>query len=1082
MSKKISGFTLIELVVTIAVVAIMSSLCVSIVFSTSALRAEKEDKMALGEMNNIFVSEWGAESYAYPQTAADIKQILSEHGYQFAQPRTKGAEWWFDTSNGRICMGVIKGDKLSLDYDSRVVDLVPNDQIITADGFLPSFVYMGEQYRGIIDNFLRVEVDGDIGVAQQQLNSILNDDNYPMYIRKSLATLAENALFVGNNNVLSFAQSEENLSGIYDFKAQSDKDSTVAVFTVDSLVLNDQLQNCYIKSLYIPSDVEVNEIDDKALEGSWIQRILINKDMPILTDNKIYNYNNIDNYDEKEVVPVLRKYYPSELPIYQLDERRIDKFLKIYSAGWHDGGLENFASYFSNELIHKAEIETLNREFYKLRPYERKYVLSCRQIYKKFDLSYNEQILETIKTLEHNKDVLEDLYNKLTVTQFAQEKLLQSKFLPEGDMYSLQDKLSEIVSEIDSEANAWVNFDKLFIKDDIFAVGAVKLGIDAGKFTAVSKGEGSITLTGVLQDENNDNHKINFPFLVQGAYDSIEINSLILEAREITRGDINAAKHTIKSEYYGTFDESGKPCDITLNVKTTGDYIYDKEKWVIKEVKVNGSAISLNSNTQSFNIGYAENNDITVTVTICSYLDQSVTAVIENIPFKGNTSNIFAFNIDTVNNTMSKKRNVALHSDATVASQSTWTVPEGCFVYGNGHTYTNKAKSAEDSAWASAHGEFRFPAVVTVYGTVENLKIVAQIPNLAYRFGSVAYAEDGETTTYNGAAHLITYVKGEIKNNYWTQTNKSSNSVYLLSSRLAAVRVYGSGALDTCVVEGGQYGIHLIGSKNELNGKLNLDNVWVNNSLAANIYVSDYDGVMQNLALNNVHTYNAPNMDPAFPILVEPKVNAASSNTNGYKNVKGYGIILKYYYSLLEEKLSIDINDFYTHNPITYSKYYDLLLQYTIQNMQVVDNEFLKYLWVESKDYFEVDLKLILLHLANVDTGANISGTLVNGDFKKIANNSINMPIIYGEQYFWEIYDQVLCISDKGQNTPPSSLIGSLHKIDKRNTFDSVFKYQKPARGACGINARGTNEVALSFYNVSTVSGGTWSEPNLAIK
>lgn len=1031
MNKK--GFTLVEIVVVLAVISIISAITVSITAGTISHRSENEDRIAVSEINNIFFNEWGTESYAYPRTAADIKLIIGRNGYEWQSPSQNNAEYWFDLSDGKILLGKWQEDKIKFD-NGKVVEFVPNEKIITADNFLPGFVYLGEKYRQYLDEFESLELNDPLEAAAK-LGELLSNSEVPEFIRKSLRTLAEHSIFINNEKAMTFAGMANEGEGDewYNFVPQDCATDmhTVAIFTEDKITVDLQLKKSYIKSLYIPSDISV-EFTNSAFDDTWIQRVLINDDIEY---DKLKNH--LGKYEDDSFtldVSVLRRYYPSELPEYDLETYSVKQYLNLYDS--LKSSSNDFNSFYGDELRNSASIETLYGGFYRLRPADRRYVVKVR-----------EELYDHIITLNANKLELEELYDKVkTCTMPGDNELLLKGLVGSRDKYDLF-WLSEICST-KRNLNALDEFDKLF--DDFEVIGALSPVLNERMFVADKKGEGSVVLFGARNDE------FKYDFKVRGAYENIDITGVKLgDSKTLTsNGD------KLSGEYYGTLGKDGSGEIITPVYTAVGDKLHSSEKLIVSAVQsdvateYNGNAIKLTKSDR----------DITVTVKVASYLDPSVFSLYE-VPLKGNAVNIFSNNDFA---SAKKDKGLCFHSDINYSGQETLWVNKGFTVYGNGYTYTNTAKTPEAMSKAKQMGEFRFPAVVTAEGNIESLKIVAKVGNqlgIANRFEAVAYAEEAETRATLGALEWIDVIDGKISGDNWSGIKRrkklfggykdieSYGPLTIVSKRLAAVRVYGSGSLKNCYVEGGQYGVHLVGYMGDLGGRNNLEDVWIKNSLTANIYISDNDGTKQNIAINNVRTYNESFMQAAFPILIEPKIVAVSTQKYNYTAVWGYGMSLKYCYSLLEN-LSVNVSNFYVYNTVTKDAFYQMLYDNILQNLKMITDR------VRSVDklidYFKINTNDIVDRLG--------------------VSNTVNVPIYYGEQCFTQIYDQHYSFADTGNM---KSVAGE-NGVYKRNGFANIIKgYNSSVRAAKGYAAAGTNEVALSCYIVNTNHGGIWSDPTI---
>lgn len=1028
--KRNGGFTLVELVVAISIISIMSTLAVSVATGTNSLRARNADKMEIVAMNSIFTEARGADSFAYPQTAADIKLFLADHGYELHEPTQSDVEYWFDASNGRMCYGKVSGDKIVMD-NGETVELKPNEKIIAADGFLSGYVYMGEKYRSYLDEFNSIDVDTDKTAAAARLTELLSDESKPVYIRKSLRTLAEHSIFIGSTAAATFtgvSATDAEDDDWFEFTPMQGTASdgfTVAVFTEKELYIEDQLKNSYIKSLYIPSDVTVT-FAEGAFDDSWIQRVLVNKDVGY---DKLENHSS--QYDLTMNVSVLKNYYPSELPAYDLATSSIESFLALYDDKKEKSN--EFADYRKNELVAKPDIDVLYNGFYGLRrPSDRRFVTKARP-----------ELYDVLTELHENAVELEYLYR--AVMNFKPEEILKKGLTGAPENYALSDILDEIKSEKGN--SAWDKYDKLFTD---FKTDGVKLKSAMGQttFTAEEKGEGMITLDGVLDDE------IKIPVTVGGAYDKIDISGVKIGGS----GLLTISGDKLGGEHYGTLDSTGAGVSVAPDGKGSGNFIHSAEKLVVSPVDATKATASGNAVKVT-----ATGSDLTLAVKVSSYLDPNVSAIC-NVPLKGNVCNISS--ITDFNRVDKNAHGIAFHANITSTSSTTWKVPSGKVVYGNGYSFVNTTISPQDSAWASSNNEFRFPAALTVEGTVKNLKVSVKSGSslgIANRFESIAEAENGDTQTTLANIKSVTVIEGKIQNNSWSgegqynggwtfgvgkNKGKKYGSVYLLSKRLAAVRVYGSGTLESCFVEGGQYGIHLIGSASSLGSKLNLDKVYIKNALAAHIYISDNGGAMQYFAINDVNTYNESSLSPAFPILIEPKASAVSSKQYEKDRVDGYGISIKYRYDLLDNKINLNCKSLYEYNTIDKKTYTDMLYQNNLHNMQKITDSV-------KTDYLKEAVDKVISNLKLED--------------------SFNIPITYGEQKFLQFMDQQCTFaSDDGLS------IGAVSP-DKRNGYENfVTGYNVAAkRGTAGFAAAGTREWSLSYYAVPTNSGNGWVEPNI---
>ena len=177
-SLKKKGFTLVELVIVVAVIAVLSAILIPTI-GCFVEEAKETNDMATVRLLNASLVEYGAE-YAAPKNMTEALEAMERKGYQIEKltPRSSGEILW-DSLNNRFLLRNKEGKDVYRDNTGKA----------TTDA----------------DLWKVVETEDKNGNLISDLQSVLDKDNYNHYLKGEKVNVAlevKTGIDVGNNKLI----------------------------------------------------------------------------------------------------------------------------------------------------------------------------------------------------------------------------------------------------------------------------------------------------------------------------------------------------------------------------------------------------------------------------------------------------------------------------------------------------------------------------------------------------------------------------------------------------------------------------------------------------------------------------------------------------------------------------------------------------------------------------------------------------------------------------------------------------------------------------------------------------------------
>jgi prepilin-type N-terminal cleavage/methylation domain-containing protein len=322
MTKNKKGFTLTEIIVVIAMIAILSAVLIPSFGRYVTYSRISKDEMDVAEINNVIsLMKQSNEEFASPQSLEEARTLINEittNRFSY-QARVKGYHFWYNIQTDKMYVSTLEE---MIDYQSSYrLDLVDQTKLLnqttrTPIELLPEgFIYTNErpviflELRGsdlanIVHGFKQV----DNFTQYQSLHNQIEQANLESSIQNHFLSLFNQTLFITNEG--NFLQSNQ--------QAQN------TIFSNDALIISNTLTNLEGQTETISNEKQVLNLSYDLVIPNQIQAIMSNA-----INSQHLNHKVIFNQTIDQVLSIVEPSF-TNMPFVTIDgEHQLDNHIVL---------------------------------------------------------------------------------------------------------------------------------------------------------------------------------------------------------------------------------------------------------------------------------------------------------------------------------------------------------------------------------------------------------------------------------------------------------------------------------------------------------------------------------------------------------------------------------------------------------------------------------------------------------------------------------------------------------------------------------------------------------------------------------